>query len=152
MTDEQLPGQLDLFPEPERVPLPLDEEDLRVGTGTSRAGERARRRILAGVHPLTLRGMNTIRLHPDAPADPFDRAAPGLRCGHCAYREPGEWPSCTIGRREVPNRATDELARRLYPTVTEPGPRESRSEATDCRAWWPACYDYQPRPAPERGA
>lgn len=39
-------------------------------------------------------------------------------------------------------------ARSRYNTATrvvDYGPRATHSEATDCRAWWPACTDYQPK-------
>lgn len=80
--------------------------------------------LLAGRHPLSLVMSRPLRLHPDAaPAD--DQDAEGLRCGGCRFRVlrnhgVRSWPKCSIGGRE------------------------SHGGGTDCRAWWPACTDYQP--------
>lgn len=41
-------------------------------------------------------------------------------CGDCTFRRAGRYPKCTL-----------DVA------------RMSRSIATDCRAWWPACPDHQ---------
>lgn len=85
------------------------------------AGERRRRRVLvaieAGQHPLSL-VVGQLRLHAD----------PTLTCGSCVHRyltnagTAGTYPKC-----DVDERAT-------------------RSEATDVRAWWPACRDHEVKP------
>ena len=86
---------------------------------------RQRDLLDVGYHPLTLVMSRPLRLHADAaPAD--DPRAEGLRCGGCRFRElrnygVRSWPKCTIGGRE------------------------SHGGGTDCRAWWPACVDFQPK-------
>jgi hypothetical protein len=72
-----------------------------------------------GFHPLThVNGVRYLKLHVDAPpAD--DRKAPGPRCGGCAHRLTGHYPKCE----------------RYW----------SNSEQSDCRAWWPACTDFEPK-------
>jgi hypothetical protein len=49
----------------------------------------------------------------------------GHRCGDCAHRHPqrrgaGTYPKCDLN--------------------------DTGSAATDCRAWWPACTRWEPRP------
>lgn len=99
------------------------------------AGERRRARhatlFARGIHPLTL-----FPLHPDAPPyDQLDR--PGPRCGLCAHRilldhHNRKYPKC------------------LYPDTEPNYSRDyqffSHSEATDVRAWWPACDRWKPGP------
>jgi hypothetical protein len=87
---------------------------------------RQRRILTVGLHPLSLATRQSIRLHPDA-APAGDRAASGLRCGSCRFRE------------VVPYRSRA-YAKCLY------GWRVSHGAGTDCRAWWPACRDYQAEP------
>lgn len=90
---------------------------------TVRLRERQEALIEAGYHPLSLvmgRG-HPLRLHPAA-APGGDRSAPGGRCGSCSRR--------FLARRT-----------RAYPKC-EIAP--TRSEASDVRAWWPACVHYKP--------
>jgi hypothetical protein len=81
-----------------------------------------------GMHPRILPGH--LPLHPDAaPAD--DHTAPGLRCGTCLFRQllgyhDHKHPKCLFGNTKG-----------RWPRVTH-------GAATDVRAWWPACRDYQP--------
>jgi hypothetical protein len=56
-------------------------------------------------------------------------------CGSCALRSLGRFPKCTLGA-DLPNRKA--------------GPYMTRGAATDCRAWWPACDNHQPK-EPTRG-
>lgn len=92
------------------------------------AGQRLTRRqtadIRAGRHPLSLKYLLPIPLHPDA-----DRARTATSpqdgtptCGTCELRQPGGWPKCT-----------------------QPDAPRSHGPATDCRAWWPACIRYSPQ-------
>lgn len=115
------------------------EEGLRVAPDPAEEGlgfgERLRRRqagrIARGYHPLPLDP--PLRLHPDAPRPLSREEAAGLgdypRCGSCRFRvsmggHARPFPKCTWG---------------------EGAPRASRSEASDVRAWWPACVDWEPR-------
>lgn len=122
------------------------------------AGERMRRRqaarIARGYHPLPF---GHLRLHPDAPRVLSKEAAAEAgdypSCGTCRFREvtgghARDFPKCLFGREERP--VTDE-ERARYPyllgdaKVRITTPRMSHSEATDVRAWWPACIDWQPK-------
>lgn len=93
-----------------------------------------------GFHPLGG------RLHAEA-APHGDKTMPGRRCGNCWYRERVEtngnrrWPKCLA---EVP--PSFFMVGRPYID------RLSRSAASDCRAWWPACtlHSYgDPRLSPD---
>lgn len=92
----------------------------------------------AGHHPLGMYLRHTLKLHPQA-APANDRNAPGLRCRDCAF-----WVAVSAGdhagvfRKCLHGNPTNNL---------ETAPRVSNSAATDCRGWWPACTDFQPRPA-----
>jgi hypothetical protein len=126
-THEQL-ALVDLPGGPRR---PGDEETLSYQRNLT---QRQLTALRFGYHPLGLPPRSVLRLHADAPpAD--DRAAAGPRCGTCVFRAPmaGEHavtaPKCWHGQR---------------PGHTPP--RAAFSAATDCRAWWPACVNYQPRP------
>lgn len=83
--------------------------------------------LAKGGHPISGR-----RLHPDA-APHDDRAAEGLRCKDCRFRQvmgghSRGFPKCYWPDPDAPG-----------------GPRLSHSAATDCRAWYPACTDFEPR-------
>lgn len=128
------------------------------------AGARLRRRqagqIASGYHPLAL-ATKTLRLHPDAPrplsreqADAYGGPAAYPSCGTCRFRvlfggHARPYPKCVFGKvdRDMDD---EELAarsplqvrfgvRRVYRV-----PRASHSEATDVRAWWPGCTDWEP--------
>lgn len=96
--------------------------------GLSPTQRRTRRQLellLAGYHPLTLVLSSPLKLHPDAaPAD--DTKAPGVRCGSCRFRE-------LLGHHN-----------RSYPKCVRPGMPVTHGPGTDCRAWWPACPDFEP--------
>lgn len=94
---------------------------------TLSAGQRLTQRqtadVRAGRHPLT-----GGRLHPDAARDASKDDARSLpfTCGTCVHREihthnNGRYPKC------------------IHPQAG----RDSRSAASDVRAWWPACGQYQ---------
>ena len=96
-----------------------------------------------------------IRLHPDAPRDAAKddgRAYP--RCGTCIHRQTvgghsRSYPKCLVGYERRP--LTDDERARNVGTFRETathhvymGPRYSMSNASDVKAWWPACRDYAP--------
>ncbi|AKJ72240.1 hypothetical protein TPA4_75 [Tsukamurella phage TPA4] len=109
--------------------LPDGYVDEHTDPEPTRGGKRTRtveNRILSGQHPLAYGG-RYLPLHPDAPRS-TDRTAPGPRCGTCRFR--------------VPQRYHD----KTYPKCQAGGPpymRNTMSEASDVRAWWPACHDYE---------
>lgn len=122
-------------------------------------GERQRRRqaalIANGYHPLAGPLRNRLRLHPDTDrAQRREDPQSGPTCGTCAFRvllggHAKPYPKCVFGTFTTP--ITDEQ-RRTFPLLlgrTPAGavhthqPRVTASDATDVRAWWPACTDYQ---------
>lgn len=81
-----------------------------------------RQRIAQGLHPLAAI-LPGLRLHPDVRGNAIDRELTGPTCGTCQHRTPAgfrDWPKCT--------RLPDLM---------------HRSAASDCRAWWPACTEWQ---------
>lgn len=85
---------------------------------------RQKRDVELGRHPLT-----------------GGKARPELgTCGGCALRslEFGRFPKCVQGA------ALDATPRRAGPYMTH-------GAATDVRAWWPACGQFQPRAAANNG-
>jgi hypothetical protein len=120
--------QADLFggpdtpvnPQPARAPRTAAERRA-AGLPSPDQARTARQhaQAAAGIHPLT-RG----RVHPDAPGDPLDKHAEGLRCGSCAhlFRNHRGYLKCGFGD----------------------GVRAARSADADVRTWWPACPDHQP--------
>lgn len=86
--------------------------------------------LARGIHPLT-----GGRLHPDA-APAGDRAAPGTRCGTCRFRGVIGYHNRSYGKCLWPD--PDAARIDLLPRVTH-------GAGSDCRAFWPACTDYQPR-------
>lgn len=89
------------------------------------AGERRKRliaaRIARGEHPL-----GNLRILP---------GLHGRTCGDCEHRRGVGHHDKTYPKCCFPMTVGDKTS---YPRV-------SHSDATDCRAWWPACTDYQPR-------
>jgi hypothetical protein len=130
MTLEQM-ALFDMEPAPGAAPAPPPAAADPVSAGRKLLARQGKQ-LTDGWHPLS-----GGRLHPDAaPAD--DRAAPGLRCGSCRYREliyggQNAYPKCTVG------------AKRTADGHPLSGPRITHGAATDVRAWWPACRDYEPR-------
>lgn len=82
-----------------------------------------------GLHPFTLLQRRALQLAPGAPP-PDDRKAPGPRCGGCRWLAPldGDVPGS-------PLRCWIDYGRRV-----------TRGDATEVRAWWPACEEFR---APE---
>lgn len=98
---------------------------------------RQRQLLQRGVHPLSgSQAYSQIRLHPEAaPVDDAD--AEGRRCGNCRFRELAlhhdyRYPKCFWTGSLGP----EELHKHGHPRVTH-------GEATDVRAWWPACTDHE---------
>jgi hypothetical protein len=88
---------------------------------------RQRALIAGGVHPLTGRSRPVLKLHPEE----------GRRCGNCRFRELAlhydyRYPKCFWTGSLGP----EELHKHGHPRVTH-------GEATDVRAWWPACTDHE---------
>lgn len=90
------------------------------------ARRRARQlaRIRTGYHPLG----GDLKLHDQAPRDvtPYEGRDQAYRCGTCRFRElmgghARDFPKCTAGD----------------------GIRITHGPATDVKAWWPACRDYE---------
>lgn len=127
-------------------------------------GERQRRRqgalIANGYHPLAGPLRNRLRLHPDADrAQNREDPQSGPTCGSCALRQlvgghAKSFPKCFAGT--FTTTITDEQ-RRNYPMMyggAKPGavsthhPRQTNADATDVKAWWPACTDHQPKETP----
>lgn len=111
------------IPEDQYVTPPEPENPSR----SERRKRLVNARISQGTHPL-----GYISLHPDAPQD---REAPGPRCGDCIHRvairhHDKSYPKCH------------------YPTTVGGQTRHLRDthgEASDIRAWWPACITFQGR-------
>lgn len=82
-------------------------------------------RIAKGIHPL-----GYLPLHPHAA---IERGGDGLTCGTCRYRV-----SRSYGGKPYPKCNFPGFSAR------DPYPRDTRSESSDIRAWWPACKDYKP--------
>lgn len=124
MSDE--PGLFEVPPEAYVVPPPAEKL-----TAGQRRERLVQARIARGEHPL-----GRIRIHAEAAPG---REGDGLRCSGCRFRVTVRgpsgrgWPKCrlplVIGGRET-------------------FPRDTSSETSDIRAWWPACVDYEPREIP----
>jgi len=112
-----------------RRPLPPKPEKLSAGR---RLTIRQQQDIARGWHPLSHTTRDGLKLAP---------AGTGT-CGTCRFRSPssgdGTWPKCKFGAYEETRTGFEG---RTY-TLTH-YPRASSSAATDCRAKWPACTDYQ---------
>lgn len=112
----------DVDPAPE--PGPKLSPDRRRTIRQAQALER-------GMHPLSLLHSVPLALHPDAPG-PRERAAAGPRCGTCLFRQ----QATSSGWHSFPKCAREVGGTRPFLT---------RSAASDCRAWWPACERWQAR-------
>lgn len=62
----------------------------------------------------------------------------GETCGTCVHRVLANWH----------NRTYAKCAQGINPATTplDKAPFASHSQTTDCRAWWPACRDWQAKP------
>lgn len=103
-------------------------------TGLSPDRRRTVRQSVAielGQHPLALAVGPLVLLGDNPKVEPYmgeGKAWWAKRCGNCQFRGVFGHHDRTYGKC----------------TYDEPA-RMSHGAATDCRAWWPACTDYQPR-------
>lgn len=107
-----------------------------------RLTERQAAAIAAGYHPLLLMVYGPkewAKLHPDAKREYLrgQRSAP-FTCGSCRFRVVDRWHNATYAKCMIDVLRTDAQLRTL-----DESPRASHSAATDVRAGWPACRDYQ---------
>lgn len=117
-------------PDPSGDPL-LDVEEFENpalrATFTRQLTRRQAFLVRLGWHPLARALKRNLRLHRDAIADPAVRRG-GPRCGTCVFRQlrggaERDYPKCWLDPLKV-----------------------TRGPATDVRAWWPACTEYQEDP------
>ncbi|WP_157251088.1 hypothetical protein [Nonomuraea typhae] len=111
---------------PPRPPAPERE------SATVRRTRRQAEQLARGIHPLAGRGLH----EQAAPAD--DRDEVGRRCGNCRWRRTLNYRSGSYPKCVHPGTRSAEDYEVLGP------PRAAHSEASDCRAWWPACRDHEP--------
>lgn len=129
--------------EPYTVALAPDAEPGEKLSADRKRTRRQAQAVARGVHPLALPGLR-VRMHPDADPDRTatsdNAAARPLRCGTCRWRElvgghSRSFPKCLYGAGTWPNGKVKVAS----------APRYSAGGATDVRAWWPACTDWQAR-------
>lgn len=129
------------------VPGPEPEQDGPVLSPGQRRTARQAQAVRNGVHPLAL-VFGWPRMHPDADRTATTEHAAGrpYTCGTCRWRQVLRWHDRTYPKCVHP----DSIGADHYETD---GPlRLSHSAATDVRAWWPACVDYDagdPRMSPD---
>lgn len=88
-----------------------------------RRTKRQLERVRDGRHPLTRGPLHRLA---STDAAPGDETGLPFRCGSCRFRRLERWHN------------------RSFPKcVVFDGARMSHSAATDVRAWWPACRDYE---------
>lgn len=133
-----------------RTQAPPEVDDRTAG---QKLRDRQQSRIGAGLHPLSMHGAR-IPLHDDAPRDARkDDGRDYPRCGGCAHRQmvgghASDFPKCLVGywRRELTDGERAALRGTFRESATHTtymGPRYSMSAASDVKAWWPACKDWQ---------
>jgi hypothetical protein len=157
--------EVDLFgdPAPDPIdPVPGDPHNAHLKPKRRRRTDIVADRITAGRHPLT-----NGPLHPEASRD-RDNTSSGddpFTCGTCVFRQPvgrhtRSYPKCLLPTPGVPNEPPPPPGRFDHETQQAMGrldqyrayqtwyaaryPRVSHSDATDVRAWWPACPAYEP--------
>lgn len=114
---------------------PVPAEPQPKESPTVRRTKRQAALLAARRHPLSSPLGYSLWLHAEAaPAD--DRTADGRRCGNCRFRQTGTWHNRTYAKCYAPGLMDAAAYERSGP------PRVSHSEATDVRAWWPACVDH----------
>jgi hypothetical protein len=122
------PALFDAAPFRVEVPAPVKR------TAGQRLTARQAEKIAAGEHPLSWVGEVPRRV-------PLAPEGTGT-CGTCAlkmrpHNRGRAYPKCSAGTVRVPAGAG----------FQEVWPRAAHSEATDVRAWWPACTSYESREA-----
>lgn len=111
--------------------VPPAEPPIPESSGVRRTRRQAE--LLArGVHPLTGQG-----LHAQA-APAGDRDALGRRCGNCRWREVLGYRTRSYAKCVHPGSLSASAYEEFGP------PRVTHGEASDCRAYWPACRDHEP--------
>ncbi len=117
------PADRGLFAEPVRLedPAPANTRE-SVGVDARRT-QRQRALIAKGEHPLT-----RLPLHPQAPADtgPQVRRPQPFTCGTCTHLLDLDYHNRRYLKCEIAG--------------------DTHCAASDCRRWWPACRQYEPRP------
>lgn len=163
MTDPEV----DLFGEPVAEPIdpvPGEPHNAHLKPNRRRRTDIVADRISVGRHPLT-----NGPLHPDATRDRTKDSPPAeFTCGACVHRRSvghhtRSYPKCLVPGPGVPDEPPPEARydreRDRDETIAQSAarsvarerwfearyPRVSRSDATDVRAWWPACPAYQPQ-------
>lgn len=115
---------------------PVAAEPQPAESATVRRTKRHAEFLRGGRHPLTSLMGISLWLHTEAaPAD--DKNAPGRRCGNCRWRQLVHHHSRSYPKCFAPGLLNAESYERLGP------PRVSCSEASDVRAWWPACREHE---------
>lgn len=165
MTDQDV----DLFGDPVADPInPVggDPRNIHLKPNRRRRTDIVADRIAVARHPLT-----NGPLHPEADRERTKDSGPApFTCGTCVHRgtvghHTRSYLKCLIPMPGVPlepppealhdrERDTTEKAKRAQRSAWATWragryPRVSHSDATDVRAWWPACPAYDPKPTEE---
>jgi hypothetical protein len=111
---------------PDAVTQLLRQADLKLQSLDRKRTARILAELAAGVHPL-----RKLPLHPQA-APVHDRKAKGLRCGGCRHFGPAPWR--TEGT--------------YFKCHADDGAYLTGSVASDARAWWPGCREWELPDAP----
>lgn len=138
---------IELFSVPSRPTLaaPAADPPPKLSADRRRT-QRQQQFIDAGHHPLlAAMGFKSSRLHPlaDETASRTDRKGLPYTCGSCRFRVLVEyhnksWPKCMAEHWNTVQDAAEVETRTLDQSA-----RISHGGATDVRAWWPACRDYE---------
>jgi hypothetical protein len=128
-----------LFDVPPEFLVPIPNGATKLSPDRRRVLRQAEAMIRGG-HPLALVSRD-VRVHPEADGRNATRdnaKQRPLRCGTCLFREVISshgrgYPKCMWPG--PPDRPRSPFA----------SPRFSHGAATDIRAWWPACTDFQPQ-------
>lgn len=127
------------------IPVPVKEPGLSAGR---RRTQRQAALVDRGYHPLlaALFGEQiSTRVHVNAPPDcaPDAPKARPFTCGSCRFRQVIGWNSRTYPKCVFDLWDTTQDAAVTESRTLDSSPRASHGGATDVRAWWPACRDYE---------